>query len=121
MAEAAESVTGLIRLLGLVASSEKCIDDTITNAISIKSKELYDKHVTTSFKKQFNDELIFLEPTRLQVELQARGEKGGARFSLKVTGAGKHQVSMSRARAKRDALPLPFFSRNCRNRPINRP
>jgi hypothetical protein len=73
------------------ARLKNCQEDCTTNAITIKSGELHEAHVTTAFCKAFEEELVALGMNTLPVKLDAtKGSKGERRFG-DIASEGEHR------------------------------
>jgi hypothetical protein len=72
------------------AKLKKCQEDCTTNAITIKSGELHETHVTEKFCKAFEDELAALGMRTLSLSLEVtKGAKGERKFGVRLVDKSK--------------------------------
>lgn len=92
------------------AKLKKCQDDCTTNAITIKSGELHESHVTAAFCKAFDDELAALGMKTLPVKLDAaKGAKGERRFGVKLNGTATAKVGDIASEGEHRCIALAAF------------
>ncbi|MFA6045511.1 MAG: AAA family ATPase [Phycisphaerales bacterium] len=92
------------------AKLKKCQDDCTTNAITIKSGELHETHVTEKFCKAFEEELAALGMKTLPVKLDAaKGAKGERRFGVKLNGTASAKVGDIASEGEHRCIALAAF------------
>lgn len=92
------------------AKLKKCQDDCTTHAITIKSGELHESHVTAAFCKAFEDELAALGMKTLPVKLDAaKGAKGERRFGVKLNGTATAKVGDIASEGEHRCIALAAF------------
>lgn len=92
------------------AKLKKCQDDCTTNAITIKSGELHESHVTAAFCKAFEDEIAALGMETLPVKLEAaKGAKGERRFGVKLNGTATAKVGDIASEGEHRCIALAAF------------
>jgi predicted methyltransferase len=85
-----EEVKAQIARQAQLTKLKKCLEDCTTNAITFKSGELHEVHVTEKFCKAFEDELAALEMNTLSVKLEERkGVKGERKFGVRILDTSK--------------------------------
>ncbi|MBK8913285.1 MAG: AAA family ATPase [Phycisphaerales bacterium] len=85
-----EEVKAQIARHAHAATLKKCQDDCTTNAITIKSGELHESHVTAAFCKAFEDELAALGMRTVSVTLDVtKGAKGERKFGVRLVDKSK--------------------------------
>lgn len=105
-----DEVKAQIARHAIAAKLKKCQDDCITNAITIKSGELHEAHVTAAFCKAFENELAALGLKTLPVKLDsAKGAKGDRRFGVKLDGAPDVKVSDIASEGEHRCIAIAAF------------
>ncbi|MCU0688965.1 MAG: AAA family ATPase, partial [Phycisphaerales bacterium] len=90
LADKTDEVKAHIARHAHAAKLKKCQDDCTTNAITIKSGELHESHVTGAFCKAFEEELAALGMKTLRVKLEVtRGAKGEQKFGVRLVDTSK--------------------------------
>ncbi len=110
LASKMDEVKAQIGWYNYAAKLEKCRDDCTTNAITIKSGELHEAHVTAAFCKAFEDELAALGMRTLPVKLDAaKGAKGERRFGVKLNGTTSVKVGDIASEGEHRCIALAAF------------
>ena len=79
-----DAVLTAISRLTRQAALAKCVPDTKTTGISIKSSEIAEQVVSSALEKALTDEFKALGVNTLSVTLKSRGDKGKALHKLKL-------------------------------------
>lgn len=105
-----EEVKAQITRHAHAAKLKKCQDDCTTNAITIKSGELHESHVTAAFCKAFEEELAALGMKTLPVKLDAaQGAKGEQRFGVRLNGTTTAKVGDIASEGEHRCIALAAF------------
>ena len=94
----------------IIAELKDCEKDLKTSAITAKSKELTELFVTQAFQQRFKDEVTSLKLRTLEVVMdQTHGQKGVAKFGLRLVKAGNSKVADIASEGERRCVALAAF------------
>jgi energy-coupling factor transporter ATP-binding protein EcfA2 len=92
------------------AKLKNCQNDCATNAITMRSGDLHESHVTGAFCKAFEDELAALGMKTLPVKLDAaKGAKGDRHFGVKLYGMTTAKVGEIASEGEHRCIALAAF------------